>query len=305
MALITIIIVYVGTNILLGIDILNEKTIYYAYYNDINGLKVSNSVMLNGYKIGQIQSIGFTDETADKLKVEILINEKVKIPKNSKAVIVSKDVLGTMVVDIQLGDSHEFAKNGDALISEVDKGLMGGIDEYKGKIASMINSVDSIALSLKDVLHHGGSQNIGNILTNLDNSSKGLNEIINGNKNKINSTFTTLNGFANDLNKKKNKINTTIDNISDLSDTLSQIQFKRFMSELQQTVNNLNQTIASIEQAEGSVGKLIKEDSLYTDLQGSIANLNLLISDIKANPKRYINITIFGAKNKEKRKNNQ
>ena len=301
MALATIIIVYVGTNILLGIDILNKKTSYFAFYDNVNGLKISNPVIVSGYKVGHVKNIQFVNENTGKLKVEIFINTKIDIPKNSIIAIVSKDLLGGMCIEIQPGDSKESAKDGDTLNSYLQTSLFDGLDQAKEKLFSIINSIDSITSSLNGVFSESGSKDLKSTLNNLAETSHGLNSLINGNKGNINNTLSTLNNFATSLNSKKTKIGTAIDNFSNISDSISNIQFNRLVNELQSTMDHLNRTVKSIDQADGTVGKLIKQDSLYVDVQNTIENLNALVADIKANPKRYINLTVFGGKEKKKK----
>ena len=112
---------------------------------------------------------------------------------------------------------------------------------------------------------------------------------------------------------KTNKIaiNNTINNVKDLSEDLSSISNTINSSDLEKTLlnlklssENLSNVLENINNGDGSISKLISNDSLFNNLNDASKSIDLLLEDIRLNPKRYIHFSIFGKKNKPYEKNN-
>ena len=294
---------YFGASFLKGLNILGHKTYYYAVMEDIGGLHESTTATINGYPIGKVTSLKMLSTNPVRICAEIMVTEKIEFPKDSRIEIAQKDVLGGMVVNILPGSSMVMAKSGDTLQSYLAGGLFDGIGDLRDQLASVVSSVDTIALALKSAFQPNDPENgaitLKNTLINLEASTQQLNRILAANGPKVGEMVTKLNNFSTTLDKAAPQLNTIIDNLEHISDTVAQSNIKALFTDAQQAVANINSLTGKLEKGEGSVGQLMNNDSLYTNINKAAESLDKLLNDLKANPGRYINITVFGKK-KEK-----
>lgn len=294
---------YFGASFLKGLNILGHKTYYYAVMEDIGGLHESTTATINGYPIGKVTSLKMLSTNPVRICAEIMVTEKIEFPKDSRIEIAQKDVLGGMVVNILPGSSMVMAKSGDTLQSYLAGGLFDGIGDLRDQLASVVSSVDTIALALKSAFQpndpDNGATTLKNTLINLEASTQQLNRILAANGPKVGEMVTKLNNFSTTLDKASPQLNTIIDNLEHISDTVAQSNIKALFTDAQQAVANINSLTEKLEKGEGSVGQLMNNDSLYTNINKAAESLDKLLNDLKANPGRYINITVFGKK-KEK-----
>ena len=294
---------YFGASFLKGLNILGHKTYYYAVMEDIGGLHESTTATINGYPIGKVTSLKMLSTNPVRICAEIMVTEKIEFPKDSRIEIAQKDVLGGMVVNILPGSSMVMAKSGDTLQSYLTGGLFDGIGDLRDQLASVVSSVDTIALALKSAFQPNDPENgaitLKNTLINLEASTQQLNRILAANGPKVGEMVTKLNNFSTTLDKASPQLNTIIDNLEHISDTVAQSNIKALFTDAQQAVANINSLTEKLEKGEGSVGQLMNNDSLYTNINKAAESLDKLLNDLKANPGRYINITVFGKK-KEK-----
>ncbi len=282
-----------GFNYLKGSSLLDRQKTVYAVYDEVDGLLVGANVMINGLSIGNVTNLDFLPNST-KIIVTLKVKDKIQFSKNSTATIYETGVLGGLAISINpIFNSSSTVKTGDTLRSSVRPGLTElinrQIEPLQRKLESTLTSVDSIFSGASNVLDKNSQNNIKeslNILTSAINS-------INNSSKLIEST----------LADKNNQINNTLDNFEMISSNLSDITteinnsgLSDILLNLENTVDGLSTIVENVNSNNSSLGKLINEDELYDNLSSSIENLNLLINDIKNNPKKYVHFSIFGRK---------
>lgn len=291
-----------GINFIKGKDIFSSTNKYYAVYDQVNGLQASSPISIKGYKVGTISDISYNPRSSDNVIVEFSIKHKYKIPVNSKARIYSDGLLGGKAVEVQLGDSHEFLQKGDTLFSVTDKDFLevaGSEFEFlKQKVNTVAVDVSNTLSTINSLL----AENRGSIQTTLANTammSESLNDIISSEKGSLKQMVANMNALSSKLREKTGQIDNIINNVENFSDSLSQSQIPTTIAELSTTLRLLNQTIETINKGEGTVGKFINDKALYDELLSSSTNLSMLLEDLRTHPGRYLNISVFGRKNKD------
>lgn len=299
-----ILVFYLGANFLKGIDALSKKTYYYAVFDNIGGLQESTAVTVNGYKIGKVNKISLLSTNPVKICAEILVTEDIKLPKDSKFEIVPKDFLGGTLVNVIMGQSHTFAHNGDTLACDLVPSLMADMSGMKGQLQSVLTSVDTIGQAVKSVFNtknpNNGAQTLKNTLDNLESSSRQLNNIIAANGSDVTRIVNKLNSFSTTLNNATPQLDAILKNLNNITDTIAQANILKLLNDAQHTVTDLNSVVGKIQRGEGSAGKLLNDDSLYNNLNKTSESLDNLLKDVKEHPYKYINISVFGNKNKNK-----
>ncbi len=301
------------TLLVLGFNFLKGKTFFgkshtvYAKYTNVQGLATSNLVTINGLQVGSVYSI-----TTDKNMKEILVNmnltKDVNIPKNSIATI-NTDLLGVKTIVIHLGDSKEYLAKKDTIATEPTTGIfneiLNKVDPVFIQVKKAVSSIDSILFSVNRILDPTAKNNIGATLdhlnkttANLINASASLDILLNTQTGALAKTLNNLNSFTGNLAGNNDKINSLVSNLDKTATSLSKLDLEKTLTTLNTTIGDLKSTIGKLNSTTGTAGLLLNDTRLYNNLTATANKLNLLIDDLKTNPKRYVNISVFGKKNK-------
>jgi phospholipid/cholesterol/gamma-HCH transport system substrate-binding protein len=309
-----------GFNFLKGRDLFTDRFELYAVYPKIDGLIEATPMLVNGYKVGQINKISLIKQIDGKyaVLVKFLISEEVNIPIHSIAKSVSADLLGSKAVEVIYSNQLEFVKSGDTLLAENEEGLKSAVSKQltplQHKAEDLISSIDSVMTVVQFVLNDRTRDNLNKsfesikrAIESLEQTAYKLDDLVGSEKQKISSILSNLNSLSETLENDKNKISNIITNFSNLSDSIAKSELKSAITNADKTLKELGNTVAQINNGNGTIGKLLKNDSLYNHLNQSSADLDKLLIDVKANPRRYVHFSVFGKKNKpspEPTKNN-
>lgn len=304
-----------GFNFLKGFNLFNKDYTLYAVYPKIDGLIEANPLLINGYKVGQINKISLVQDKNGEyvVLVKFILTENVKIPKKSIAKAVSSDLLGSKAVEIVYSDETEFVKPGDTLIAESEEGLKSAVSKQlqplQKKAEGLISSIDSVMVIVQYVLNDKTRANldksfesIKKAIQSLEQTAYKLDDLMATEKAKISSILTKVNNLAGMFEKNTGKIDNIIGNFSTLSDSLAKSDLKKAIADADKTLIELNKLVAQINSGQGTLGKLAKNDSLYMNLNKSSEDLDKLLKDLRINPERYIHISVFGRKDRDKPK---
>lgn len=301
---ITIAILYFGIIFLKGKDLFNVETSYYTIFDDVSGLYKSNYIYLNGMKVGYIKDIKSIDEKASKFMVWIAVNSEIEIPKDSKIMIFSSDLLGSKALKIKMGISNVNFHRRDTIESAIENGMIDQLADNVTPIVVKLNSVmsnmDTLIIGVNAILDKQAQDNIKQslenikaITQNLENVSIKLDGLIDTEKTKIQAIINNAESITSNFRQNNEKLTNAINNFSNISDTIAKANLGQTIMEANKSLNSLSNIIKSIENGEGSAGLLIKDDKLYKNLETSTKKLDALIEDIKQHPKRYLKFSVF------------
>lgn len=295
-----------GYNFLKGNDIFSKQRVYYAVFENAGGLSTSAPVLANGYKVGLVKDIYFEPVEGRKLIVEIMLTaDNFEIPKGTKAQL-SSDLFGTTSILLMLGEEQVFYNEGDTMQTEYKPGLLASIDPLKDKAELLIQNLDSLVLDLRDALGKGErASSVNTALADLAITMENLKratgkiDVLVSKDGDLSRILADVKAFTSVLDKNKGEIDRLVSNLASFSDSLA-------ASEIASTINNANKTFAElaitmekINSGEGTIGKLMSNDTIFNNLASATANLDKLFIDIKARPSRYVHVSLFGKKNKD------
>jgi len=301
------------TLLVLGFNFLKGKTFFgkshtlYAKYTNVQGLATSNLITINGMQVGSVYSIS-TDKNMKVILVNMNLNKDVNIPRNSVATI-NTDLLGVKTVVIKLGDSKEYLAKNDTIATEPTTGIfneiLNKVDPVFIQVKKAVTSIDSILFSVNRILDPAAKNNIGATLehlnkttANLISASASLDILLNTQTGALAKTLNNLNSFTGNLAENNGKINSLVDNLDKTATNLSKLDLEKTLNALNTTIGDLKTTIGKLNSTSGTAGLLLNDTKLYNNLTATANKLNLLIDDLKTNPRRYVNISVFGKKNK-------
>ena len=300
-----------GLFYLRGLDLFNKETKYYVVYENIEGLVVSNPVQIKGLKVGQVSKITFSDTQFNSLIVEIIVKNGYRIPKGSIAKIYSSDLMGSKSIELIIGKSKEFINDGDTLLPDIERSLQDQVRlevlPIKKKAESLMNSMDSIFSGLEYVFNKKTKDNlmtsIYNIkltFENLEHTTKKIDTIVTtGN---ISSILQNINAISFTIRQQNKSITTILSNLGLFSDTLVKLDISKTLGKANHTLTVFDSIATKISNGEGTIGQLIKNDSLFKEMKNASKSLDVLLNDVKTNPKRYVHFSVFGSNTSTKTK---
>jgi len=298
---------YWGINFLKGRDLFKNERTFYAVYDQINGLVKANPVLVNGFRVGQVDDIYFQHSNSKKIIVVLTItNNDLIIPSNSIARIISKDILGTRAIDLILGDGGTVAKEGDTLVSEVQPPLTDEIKPIKEKFENALVSLDSVLLAIKEVFNEktrknleASFENVQKTISNLEHITYNIDNLVTNQHHNLGDIINNVASITQNIKNNNDKIQNIIRNFSDISDTVAKSNLASAINNADKSLKDFSEIMEKINKGEGNLGLLVNNDSLYNNLEKSSKELNELIEDIKLNPKRYLNFSVFGPSKKK------
>ena len=292
-----------GLNFLKGRNILKGVNTYYAIFEDVGGLEKNNKIFIKGYQVGQVSEIYFTEHGSRDLIVLLGIEKVYDIPLNSEAVLYDADLLGTKAIMLSLSESEQNHKPGDTVLCRIQYGLTARLEQQllpvKDKAESLIVTVDSLMSSLNYIFDRNTSAMLQASIQNLESSTDGIKNML-SDQGKLTSMIGHMEAITLNLKNHNEQLSSAMSNIESITDSIAR-------SELKSTISNTNKTLAEthlilekINQGEGTLGMLVNNDSLYHNLTSLSQELDLLLKDLQENPKKYINVSVFGKSDKKK-----
>lgn len=304
---IAIALLFLGFNFLKGKSFFGKSNTLFAKYTHVQGLAASNPVVINGLQVGSVYSIN-TDKNMKEILVKMTLTKEVNIPVNSIAII-KPSLLGTISIEINLGDSKTYLQKNDTITTEATTGIfnevLSQVNPVLNQVKKAVSSIDSVLTNVNSILDpsaknnlHGTLANLNSTTANLIGASASLQTLLNTQTGALAGTLNNLNSFTGNLSKNNGKITSLVDNLNKTATNLSELDLEKTLTTLNTTIGDLKATIGKLNSNTGTAGLLLNDTKLYNNLTATANKLNLLLDDLKTNPKRYINISVFGKKQK-------
>ena len=294
LVIISIILFIWGYSFLKGKNLFDNSNKLFVVYENVAGLATSAPVTLNGLTIGKVNSITINPD--GKLLVELHITTDFPISKSSIAEIYDSGLVGGRQIAIKpnLLDKN-YTVSGDYLQASSKLGLTDALaqqlEPLQAKIQELLVNADAMFTNVNDILDTQTRQNLKNSIASLNITlsefsvaSKNINELLVENKSKFNNTLKNVDKVTG--------------NFATISDSLAKANLGQTVRNLEKTLAKVDKIMAELEQGNGTMGKLIKDETMYTNFAKTSKELELLLQDLRLNPTRYVNVSLFGKKNK-------
>jgi len=289
-----------GINFLKGIDILKKNTKYYVIYAKIDGLLESSSVNINGFQVGQVSEIKFLSDYSGRLIATLSLQGDFKIAKGSTAKIVSSDIMGNKSIKLEIVHTAEYYHQYDTIPGDIENDLKEQVSmqvlPLKKKAEELIASLDSTLSIVTDIFNERtrknlteSFENLNLTIANIESVSAELNKTIGTGK--INSIVESIDSISKTIKQNSGNITNVIKNLSAISDSISHLNINPVFEEIKSSVAGINTIIQKLNTSESSAGLLINSPALYQNLNSLAGSLDLLLKDVRSNPKRYVHFS--------------
>jgi len=305
---IAITLLILGFNFLKGNNPMKRSMYLFAKFNSIEGLVVANPVVCNGLVIGSVYKTEPADEYLNTVLVTIRLTEKLQLPIDSKATI-KGNILSTPAVEIIKGTADSYLQKGDTLATEKASGfvseVLGQLGPTQTKLNNALSDLDTLLNGVNNTLDANTRVNLrktiaslAEISSNLINTTRYVNELLVRQNNAISNTIGNLESTSRNLNEGTQNLPSITRNIENVSRQLSDADFKKLIGDLDETIVGLKTTLDKLNSNTGTAGALMNDKKLYENLTSTSNSLNLLLQDLRMHPKRYVNVSVFGKKDK-------
>ena len=295
--IIAIFLLYFGMNFLKGLDIFSPMKTYIGQFEQLNKVESSSPVYIKGYKVGQVSNIEYNFADNKAFTVSVVINKDIRLPQGTQMLLVADGLLGGGAVELrlpqktaELADTQYYAAY-DTLPTGIEGGLLDNLqDGLLANLTQTINDVDTIVVNLKSQLE---GNEVKEILANVDNITQDLNASSAKLKNIIN---TDVPPIVADAKETLADTRQTMARLNNFSQKIDSVDVNGIVNKVDTTLYNIQKISDAANSKNGTLGLLINDKGLYNRVNRTIESADTLITDIKAHPKRYINISIFGGK---------
>lgn len=290
LALVAIAFLIYGYQFLRGTDFFSSTRTYYVEYPSVEGLAVSSPVQDQGVKVGIVKEIKLKQDRSNTVRVLLEVDKKLEVGDSTVAILASSSLLGGKLIDLKMGRNRVRYEGGETLIGIAPQSLT---DLFASKAQPLIGRVDSTLIKLNAMFNVDTKKSIQATLANAEATSAALRLLLVQNQANIARITADMADLTSSFKGTARKLDKLSGNLAMLSDSLKEVRIAHLVNELDSAAVAANDLVAKLNSNKGSLGKLMNDDSLYTNLNHSSAALDDLLVDFKANPKRYVSFSVF------------
>ena len=298
---ISITLLILGFNFLKGKNVFVKKATMYVTFKRVEGLNVADGIKINGLRVGAVEGLEEKDMNLSEVVVAFQLLKEINIPSDSYAKIVATP-LGSTAIVITMGNAKSFLKEGDTLKGLENKSMVEDLKETLQPTVENVNrtlsTLDSTLRKVGNVFDADAKQSIGSTLEALASTTSRLNTLLEPNKGSLSQTLEHVNGFTENLKQNNDSITALVNNLTKASRNLASADISKTIASLEKATTTLNSILAGIKDGKGSLGKLATDEQLYKNLNSTSNSLNILLQDLRLHPKRYVQMSVFGKKDK-------
>lgn len=296
MAVVALTMLYFGFNFLKGADFFSSKYKYFVVYDNVGSLQPSNPIKLNGVQVGQVKSTELLTDRGNKVLVTLEIQKNVLLTQGSK-VLLTSELLGGSALMLQIAMGGKQLQQGDTLVADSEKGIQALLQE---QALPVVKNADSLIINLNRIVKQFDQTGyvLNKLLTTTDQTASGINATIAQNRQVIAATLANVNSLSASLIETEKSFKPILENLKTTTDSLKALRLGETLAQANSAVATLQKSLTALEQGQGTAGKLLKDQALYDNINRTIVSVNKLMTNFRQYPKRYVNISVFGKKDK-------
>ena len=300
-------VLYWGINFMKGEDIFSSQQKFYVVYDNTEGLLATRPVTINGYQVGQVNSIGFHPDQSGRLVVTLQVNNEFPITQGTVAKIYSASIMGEKSISLHTKKGTPLALSGDTLFSDTERDLTQEVNmqlaPIKARTEELLGALDTVIGLASGFLDQRTSDNFKSTIESIEKTFQSVQEsaseisnYLSDNKENFDAVSENFRLLSEELARNSADITSTIQNVEAISDSLSSARLTETINNMESITARFDRLMAELETGEGAASKIIYDEEVYANLKQATDNLNRLLLDIKYNPNKYLHVSVFGSR---------
>lgn len=300
-------VLYWGINFMKGEDIFSSQKKFYVVYDNTEGLLATRPVTINGYQVGQVNSIGFHPDQSGRLVVTLQVNNEFPITQGTVAKIYSASIMGEKSISLHTKKGNPLALSGDTLFSDTERDLTQEVNmqlaPIKARTEELLGTLDTVIGLASGFLDQRTSDNFKSTIESIEKTFQSVQEsaseisnYLSDNKENFDAVSENFRLLSEELARNSADITSTIQNVEAISDSLSNARLTETINNMESITARFDRLMAELETGEGAASKIIYDEEVYANLKQATDNLNRLLLDIKYNPNKYLHVSVFGSR---------
>lgn len=292
LAAVSITLLLLGFNFLKGEDLFTSNNNYFVAYDNAMNLQSSSSIIYRGIKVGSVDKIKFREDGKGVI-VAFYVSNKVKIPLGSEAKLITTDLFNTRAIELILSERLELYAEDDTLQGNVAPGLMDKLGE---ELSPLLAEVQKTVQEINRIAASIDGQKLQNTMSNIESTTASLSQMTGDKNSKFNRILADVASITKNIEQNNVLISAALANVHAITDSLAKAELTNTIAQAREALAQTTAVMEKINKGEGSIGLMVNDKALYENLSKSSADLDKLLIDMKANPKRYVHFSIFGRK---------
>lgn len=291
-------IMYLGFSFLKGKDFFTNDSRYSVVYDNIDGLTISNPVIVNGYKVGRVEDIEIQHDKSEQLLVSLVINGDVPINSATVAELANDGLLGSKAIKLILNTGKGEAMSSGELISQKEESLSALLQK---KALPVISNVDTLVGDFKSYMQGENEENITNTIANINETTENFKKmsaslmyLVAKNQQNIDATTANISSLTKELKTTVDALKPILVKVNGFADTLNNLEINNTLATANRSLSNLEGILAQVKGDTGTLGKLMNTPEVHDNLTKTLKDVDYLVNDIQANPSRYIHVSVLG-----------
>lgn len=300
-------VLYWGINFMKGEDIFSSQKKFYVVYDNTEGLLATRPVTINGYQVGQVNSIGFHPDQSGRLVVTLQVNNEFPITQGTVAKIYSASIMGEKSISLHTKKGTPLALSGDTLFSDTERDLTQEVNmqlaPIKARTEELLGTLDTVIGLASGFLDQRTSDNFKSTIESIEKTFQSVQEsaseisnYLSDNKENFDAVSENFRLLSEELARNSADITSTIQNVEAISDSLSSARLTETINNMESITARFDRLMAELETGEGAASKIIYDEEVYANLKQATDNLNRLLLDVKYNPNKYLHVSVFGSR---------
>ena len=302
-----------GVNFLKGSSFFGGDQVYYVYFPNSGGVTPATSVMVNGVSIGKVLEVELTNEADSMRKVKMTFNihdSDYKIPKLSEVEAGSIDMFTKgLVLRIIGGVEDGYFEKGAEMQGVVSTDITSQVKSYADPISQkvqtmmvsidhMVNGVSAFWDSTASTELEESIQQVKIAIRKFGNAANEIELLVVDEKAKLSRIMSNVESITLNLKRSNDTVKAIIGDVKEMTAQLVTVDFVSVIENAKTTLTNINTALDNANKGEGTLGKLLSDDTLYKELIETNNEMQNLVNDLQVHPERYIHMSVFGAKTK-------
>ncbi len=301
LTLIALALLFIGFNYLKGKDVFQKQFLVHMVFKELGTLEKSNEAKINGLSVGTVYAKKELDKDVSAIVVTINLTRDINIPKNSVAYIAS-ELVGSSFIVIERGNSSEMIQPGDTLATRIETGLLGDVKaQLNPTVAKVQEVLEALQLSLANInatLNPATRADLQASIANLKSTTAGIASMMDPQTGSLARTLNNVEQITQNLRNNNDRIASTLSNAQQATEKLAKLDLQSSLDSLSLTLSEVRQTLQKLTSPQGSLGALTSDKALYNKLNDAVLSAEILLDDLRTHPKRYVNLSVFGKKDK-------